>query len=207
MTQTLQKLLTTEEFRAWYPSNGKRYELLKGEVREVRPNGHHEDVSGFITIELGIEIRARKYNYTVPKTCAVEPAITTGDSDSYNPDVIVLDVEKLDDEPIWRSESTIRRGESIVLIVEIVSTNWQDDYLTKLRDYEMMGVLEYWVVDYAALGAVRYIGSPKRPTVTVYRLIEGEYQFKQYREGEIIESEAFPELKLSVSTILASARV
>lgn len=207
MTQTLSKLLTTEEFRAWYPSNGKRYELLKGEIREVRPNGHHEDVSGFITIELGIEIRARKYSYTLPKTCAVEPAVTTGDSDSYNPDVIVLNAEKLDDELLWRSGSTVKRGESIVLVVEVVSTNWQDDYLTKLRDYEMMGIREYWIVDYAALGAVRYIGSPKCPTITVYRLIEGEYQFDQYREGEFIKSETFPELQLSVNAILASARV
>jgi Uma2 family endonuclease len=205
--QTLQKRLTTEEFRAWYPSNGKRYELIKGEIREVRPNGYHEAVAGFIGLELGIEIRARKYGYTIPNTCAIEPVVTTGDSDTYSPDVAVLDIEKLDDEPIWRTESTVRRGETLILVVEVVSTNWQDDYLTKLRDYEMMGVQEYWVVDYAALGATRYIGSPKQPTVTVYRLIEGEYQFQQYREGDMIKSEAFPDLVLSVSAVLASARV
>lgn len=207
MTQVASKLLTTEEFRAWYPSDGKRYELIRGEIREVRPNGPHEDIAGFITIEVGIEIKTRKYRYTTPRTCAVEPAITTGDSDSYAPDIVVLDIEKLEDEPLWKSQSTIRRGESVVLVVEVVSNNWQDDYLTKLRDYEMMGIPEYWVADYAAKGAIRYIGSPKQPTITVYRLIEGEYQFQQFREGDLIQSEAFPDLVLSVSAILAAGRI
>lgn len=207
MTQAASKLLTTEQFRAWYPSDGKRYELLRGEIREVRPNGPHEDIAGFISIEVGIEIKSRKYRYTIPRTCAVEPAITTGDSDSYCPDIVILDSERLEDEPLWKSQSTVRRGESVVLVVEVVSSNWQDDYLTKLRDYEMMGIPEYWVVDYAALGAIRYIGSPKQPTITVYRLVEGEYQFQQFREGDLIQSEAFPHLQLSVSAILAAGRV
>jgi len=34
----------------------------------------------------------------------------------------------------------------------------------------------YWIVDYLALGAARYIGPPKRPTVSVYQLVDGEYQ-------------------------------
>jgi hypothetical protein len=82
MIQTLQKRLTTEEFRAWYPSNGKRYELIQGEIREVRPNGYHEAVAGFIGLELGIEARARKYSYTIPNTCAIEPVVTTGDRET-----------------------------------------------------------------------------------------------------------------------------
>jgi Uma2 family endonuclease len=208
MTATLiPKLVTTEEFRAWYPSDGKRYELVKGEIKEVRPVGSHEEVAGFITAQFWTAIAIGQYSYTLPRTCAVEPAITTGDSDSYSPDVVVLDIEQLDDEPLWKSESTIKRGKSVVLVVEVVSTNWQDDYLTKLRDYEMMGIAEYWVVDYAALGAIRYIGKPKQPTITVYTLVEGEYQMQQFREGDQIESAAFPNLKLSVSAILAAARI
>jgi Uma2 family endonuclease len=34
----------------------------------------------------------------------------------------------------------------------IVSTNWRDDYYLKYADYEEMGIAEYWIVDYAALG-------------------------------------------------------
>ena len=52
---------------------------------------------------------------------------------------------------------------------DVVSTNWQDDYLVKLADYERMEIPEYWIVDYRALGGRRYIGSPKTPTLSVYQ--------------------------------------
>jgi len=39
-----------------------------------------------------------------------------------------------------------------------------------------MGIPEYWIVGFRALGAQRFIGSPKQPALSVYRLVEGEYQ-------------------------------
>ena len=59
------------------------------------------------------------------------------------------------------------------MIIEVVSTNWRDDYLTKLRDYEEIGIKEYWIVDYLALGGRRYIGNPKQPTISIYQLVDG----------------------------------
>jgi len=35
--------------------------------------------------------------------------------------------------------------------------------LKKLADYEALGIVEYWIVDYLALGASRYTGKPKQP--------------------------------------------
>lgn len=46
------------------------------------------------------------------------------------------------------------------LVVEVVSTNWHDPYARKLEDYEALGILEYWIVDYQALGGRRFIGFP-----------------------------------------------
>ena len=85
--------------------------------------------------------------------------------------------------------------------MEVVSTNWEDDYARKLEDYETMGIPEYWIADYLGLGGKRYIGSPKRPTFTVHQLIDGSYQVKQFRDSERIESLTFPELNLTVSEI------
>ena len=42
MAQALPKLLTFEEFLAWYPEDGRRYELIEGEIVEMRPVGQHE---------------------------------------------------------------------------------------------------------------------------------------------------------------------
>ncbi|MBC6423510.1 MAG: Uma2 family endonuclease [Hormoscilla sp. SP12CHS1] len=77
-------------------------------------------------------------------------------------------------------------GESVRLIVEVVSTNWRDDYFLKATDYEEMGIPEYWIFDYRALGGRRFIGNPKQPTISVYTLVDGEYEVSQFREDNLI---------------------
>ncbi|NQE33405.1 hypothetical protein E5S67_01124 [Microcoleus sp. IPMA8] len=89
-------------------------------------------------------------------------------------------------------------------MVEVVSTNWQDDYLVKVAEYERLGISEYWVVDCAALGGRRFIGNPKQPTVSIYQLVEGEYQVSQFRESDTIISSAFPKLNLTVEQVFIS---
>jgi Uma2 family endonuclease len=48
-------------------------------------------------------------------------------------------------------------------VVEVVSTNWRDDYGLKLADYEAMGIVEYWIVDFRALGAAASSANPNSP--------------------------------------------
>ena len=63
-----------------------------------------------------------------------------------------------------------------LLVVEIVSTNWEDDYIDKLDEYQSLGVPEYWIVDYLAISPRQIIGEPKVPTISVYCLTSGQYQ-------------------------------
>lgn len=93
------------------------------------------------------------------------------------------------------------------LAIEVVSTNWRDDYRIKLNEYETLGILEYWIVDYAGLGGVQYIGSPKQSTVTINRLIDGEYQAQRYQGEAIIVSPTFPQLVLTIAQIVAMTQV
>jgi Uma2 family endonuclease len=62
----------------------------------------------------------------------------------------LLNRPNLATEPRWKNQSTVIYGESIPLVVEVVSTNWRDDYLDKAGDYEEIGIPEYWIVDYLA---------------------------------------------------------
>ena len=200
MIQAIPKTLTFDEFIAWYPENSPiHYELHDGVIIEVpKPTGKHSEVAGFTSGELFLEIRRSQLPYFIPKECIVKPARES----AYEPDVIVLDkIGVANNEPRWGKESIITLGTNIRLVIEVVSTNWSDDYALKLEEYEAMGIQEYWIVDYLGLGGRRYIGNPKRPTLSVHQLIEGEYQVKQFRESERIASITFPELNLTAEQI------
>jgi len=92
------------------------------------------------------------------------------------------------------------------MVVEVVTSNWRDDYLNKLRDYEEMGIPEYWIVDYLGLGGRRYIGFPKQATISIYQLVDGEYQVSQFRKNDKFESQIFPELDLTAGQIFRGYR-
>jgi Uma2 family endonuclease len=194
--------MTFEEFIDWYPEDGRRYELYRGVVREMMPIGDHELASSFLSEELTLEVRSNHSNYRVSRMCLLKPEmVETG----FTPDVVVIDRRELGNEPLWQKSSVIQNGKTVPLVIEVVSTNWRNDYAVKLAEYEAMGIAEYWIVDYLALGAVRHIGKPKQPTVTVCKLIEGEYQLFLFTAGKRIESDILPELNLMTDDIFQAA--
>jgi Uma2 family endonuclease len=89
----------------------------------------------------------------------------------------------------------------VKLLVEVVSTNWSDDYARKFEDYEAMGIAEYWIVDHKGLGGRRYIGNPKQPTITICHLVNGVYETQLFRRGDTIVSPTFPNLELAADRI------
>jgi Uma2 family endonuclease len=203
MIQAIPKQLTFDEFIDWYPENSEyRYELHDGVIIAVpKPRGKHSEVAGFTSGELFLEIRRSQLPYFIPKECVIKPARES----SYEPDVIVLDkIGVANNEPRWDNESIIMFGTSIRLVIEVVSTNWSDDYALKLEDYEAMGIPEYWIVNYLGLGGRRYIGNPKQPTFSVYQLVDGVYQVTQFRGDERIVSATFPEFNLTVNQIFSA---
>ncbi|MCW5317568.1 Uma2 family endonuclease [Nostoc sp. KVJ3] len=198
MTQAIPKLVTFEDFAAWRPEGG-RYELHDGVIVEMaQPVGDHEDVIGFIARKLTVEFDRLNLPYIIPKTALIKP---TKSESGYSPDVLILNRPNLVNEPLWKKESTVSCAVSIPLVVEVVSTNWDDDYYTKQGKYEGIGIPEYWVVDYLGLGAKKFTGNPKQPTISIYQLIDGEYQVTQFRGDERIISPTFPELNLTAEQI------
>ena len=203
MTQALPKLVTFDEFIAWYPENSEcRYELHNGVIVEMPPpTGDHEEVIGFLAAQLTLEFTRLKLSYFIPKTAFVRmPENKSG----YEPDIVIINRQNLVNEPLWKKQSTLTQFASIPLAIEVVSTNWRDDYAHKLIDYEALGIPEYWIVDYLALGGKRFIGNPKQPTISLYSLVEGEYQVTQFRGGDRIQSPTFPELNLTAQQIFSA---
>jgi Uma2 family endonuclease len=165
----------------------------------AQPVGDHEEVKGFLGVEIPFEIKRMGLSYVIPNQVIVRPE---GKDSGYFPDLLVLNRDHLANEPLWKKQSVISNGISIPLIIEIVSTNWRDDYYVKYADYEEMGISEYWIVDYAALGGRNFIGNPKQPTISVCNLVDGEYQISRFRDDERVISQTFPELNLTANQIL-----
>lgn len=132
MIQTLLKenYLDFEEFINWYPESSQyQYELHNGTIIQMpKPKGKHSQIAGFLITELTLEIRRLNLSYFTPKECLIKGDRFSG----YEPDGIILDKNLVENEPLWETQSTLLSGNAIKLIIEVVSSNWSDDYALKL---------------------------------------------------------------------------
>jgi len=199
MAYTAPKILTFETFLDRYCDNF-RYELADGELVDMEPTGPHETVSGKLATQIGIAIAAEKLPWFIPRTCLIRPFSDA--ATARRPDIVVLDETAIVSEPLWEREPVITLGRSVKLVVEVVSTNWETDYARKVEEYALLGIPEYWIVDYRGLGGVAFIGKPKQPTITVCQLIDQDYIQEQFRLGQPIISPLLKSLQLRLDDIL-----
>ena len=169
----------------------------------MEPTAPYEQVAGLINCELNFEIHRLKLPYLIPLRCLIKPLEPVS---AFRPDVIVLDRIALESEPLWQREPIVTLGTSVKLVIEVVSTNWQNDYARKLDDYQALGIGEYWIVDYLGLGGTLFIGSPKQPTITICQLEQGCYKMSQFRSDDRLVSPTFPELDLTAEQVFNAGR-
>lgn len=199
MTYTSSQLLSFEAFIDRYGDN-TRYELIDGELRDMEPTGPHEAVSGSIAGRIYMEIFRSQLDWLIPKTCLIKPLYA--EATALRLDVVVLDKTQLSREPLWQKEPVICNGDTVRLVAEVVSSNWQDDYARKVEEYAFLNIAEYWIVDFRGLGGIQFIGNPKQPTFTVCQLRNGVYQQQQYRLPDPISSALFPDLRLRLEEVM-----
>jgi Uma2 family endonuclease len=95
--------LTFEQFLMRY-GDDDRYELIDGEVFDLEPTGQHEEVAAFIDRKLNVQIDRLELPYFIPQRCLIKPL---GDWTGFRPDLVVLDRENLEKEPLWQQEPVI----------------------------------------------------------------------------------------------------
>lgn len=121
---TTNQLLTFEEFLDFDDGTYNIYELVAGKVVPMsEPSGRHESIRTFILIEFGFEIRHRKLNLEPHSNilCKLDKR------DGRRPDLIVMDKDR------WAAATQIEAALFVPpeMAVEIVSTNWEEDYQKK----------------------------------------------------------------------------
>ena len=207
MVAIAQKTLSFEEFLNWDDDSGRSFELVNGVAMPLsEPTAKHEDVVDGLCRLLVDHCQSLNLPYVPRQSKQVRLNAAPGESESSRKaDIVVFAKE----EWVRMRQSSASAAAYIPppLAIEVVSTNWRDDYRIKLNEYETLGILEYWIVDYAGLGGVLYIGSPKQSTVTINRLIDGEYQAQRYQGEAIIVSPTFPQLVLTTAQIVAMTQV
>jgi len=201
----VQSLLTALEFEAFIAEYGdnSRYELIDGELIDMEPTGPHEQVAGYLNLKLNLAIDRGSWPYFIPLRCLIKPL---GPTSAFRPDVIVLDRAALQSEPLWQREPIITLGSSVKLVVEVVSTNWQNDYARKVDEYQALEIPEYWIVDYLGLGGTFFIGSPKQPTLTICHLEGNRYNMQLFRNDDRLVSPTFPDLNLTAAQVFEAGR-
>jgi Uma2 family endonuclease len=192
--------LSFDQYLKQCPEDEGHYELINGELVRFLVNRYHTDVADYIAESFVQEIDRHQMNYKVSGRIAIATTTPQGQEQGRFPDVCVVPLD------IWRanrSADTAMRDGYIQLIVEVTSTNWEDDYIDKLDEYQRRGVFEYWIADYNAQGSRQLLGNPKEPSVFVYILDEtGQYQVQRFQGSDRIISPTFPGLELTVAQIL-----
>lgn len=177
--------LTFEEYLTYDDGTDKRYEFEDGELLEMPPaTGLHEAIITFLLIRFYLEIQRLGLPLQVrPSGTEVQ---TPGQG--RRPDVCVITNEQA---------ATIQNTTAILqtpplLVVEVVSPeSIERDYERKTNEYAAFGIPEYWIVD------------PIEARVSVLLLAGQTYQTTEFTGSQQIISQAFPELALTVSQVLA----
>lgn len=206
MTAAIQlQTYTVEEFLELDLPEGQKYELINRIIVPMaEPSGKHENLRSELWFSLRLESKRANLGLLIhPQTVLV-----LGKKDTRKPDLIVIDRES------WnrptQTQAVLTEPPSVV--IEIVSTNWEEDYRIKPLWYAAFGVRELWIVD-PLFHLDRYPSkrNPKilQPTISIGQLVasqsillENEYVFQSFTGSDRIKSE-FPNLNLTVDQIIS----
>ncbi|MEM9904107.1 MAG: Uma2 family endonuclease [Cyanobacteria bacterium P01_D01_bin.44] len=200
--------MALETFLAWDDGTETLYELIEGEPMPMSdPTADHEDVADNLCDLIKRHCVDQGIPYIPKRSKLVLVGSRNGKDTARRADIVVFDAAE------WNRMKGASRSTMAYqvppIVIEVVSTNWRDDYLTKLAEYEVIGVKEYWIVDYAALGGMRYIGYPKQATLSIYSMAAAQTEYgepSQFRGHDQIISSILPELTLSAQAVFREAQ-
>ncbi|MBW4443684.1 MAG: Uma2 family endonuclease [Plectolyngbya sp. WJT66-NPBG17] len=194
------KKLTFQEYLDFCETSQERYELVRGELQLMTPPAWlHYRIAKFLERAFDDEIAKLQLPWETHR----EPGQQTEENTSRLPDVAIVPIEAIEDHIDRPAILTI----AAILVVEVVSDSTAlQDYREKVTEYQNKGIREYWIADPDPFGAAKYIGSPKRPTVSVYSLVDGVYQVKRFQGSDRVISPTFPALQLTAEQILRAGK-
>lgn len=172
---------TYEDYCA-LPDDGKRYEILEGELVMVPgPGEPHQFVSGALFFDLYGFVRKNRLGrvYAAPFDIVLAPR------NVVQPDIVFISNERMN----VLTRANVQGSPD--LAVEILSRGTRRrDRTTKFRIYAEHGIAHYWIVD------------PVARTLEAYELREGGYALTDRRtRDETFEPALFPGLTIPLAML------
>ena len=176
-------LITADEFQRMAEtgvfSEGERLELIRGEIVEMTPIGkRHFGCVRRLNYRLNRRLGARA-------VVDIQNPLWLGDHQSnVYPDAIVLQQGFLSDE--------MPKPKDLFLVIEVADSSLAYDRDVKIPLYAESGIPEAWLVDLNS----KTIFSYRQPSRRGYQ------EVRQYRRGDAISIQAFPDVQFAVDEIL-----
>jgi Uma2 family endonuclease len=183
-----QQKITFEQYLCHDDRTDQRYELVRGElILMTPPIFKHIFIAKFLERIFDAEIARLGLPWIALKGSGQRTDVDS----SRLPDLCIVPLAEAE----ARHYSPAVFQLPALLVAEIVSpSSVKDDYEDKLKEYQAIGVAEYWIVDPVS----------KDPRVTIYSLENGTYANQVFRGSEQIISAVFPELVITASQIMAA---
>jgi Uma2 family endonuclease len=190
-----QPTLTFEDYIDFCAQTNERYELVRGKLKRMNPpTVLHYRIAKFLEQVLDSLIEETHPGWEVFRNVGQR----TEAGSSRLPNIAIVPREEADQ---LLHQTAVFQTPSL-LVVEIVSpSSATEDYADKLEEFKALGIQEIWIVDPEGLGAAKYIGFPKLPTISVYSLKDGTDQVGQFRGEQRIQSALFAKLNLTAEQI------
>jgi Uma2 family endonuclease len=184
MTTLIATKLTFADYLAYDDGTDNQYELEDGVLILMNPPiGLHALIVRFLSNTFEAEIRRLGHPWAALQMVGVR----TAPRRSRLPDLCIVPMEVVRE---YLDRSAVIESDAVLAIELVSPESIKRDYRFKRAEYAAFGIPEYWIVD------------PMEQKVTLLTLLEGLYEEVVYRDNDLIVSQIFSELKLTVNQIL-----
>ena len=181
--------LTFEEYLNYQGESGVCYELYRGNLIEMpTPTAIHIKICEFLVSQFRRFFAA----HNLPLVAVVTTAVRTEENSSRVPDVVICTHSLWEQVCAQPGSAMLDFEEKPLLVIEVASQNWRDDYIRKRAEYDLIDIPEYWIVD-ATRPKIRVCSRPEN---------ESSYSHQEFLPGDRVQSVQFAEFILSVNEVL-----
>lgn len=182
--------LTFQEYLFYQGEPDVLYELFRGRlIPMATPTALHASICQFLVYQFQQYIATQNLDLVAMTTAGVR----TEEASSRIPDIVVCS------QNLWQ-QVRARPGAGVldfnqvpVLVVEVTSENWREDYIRKRAEYAFIEIPEYWIVDPNKQQAW-VLSNPDSLNI---------YEQAEFKLGQTIQSAQFPQLALAVDQVLS----